>query len=267
VAAGTSSPSVAPLCDSLVAASGRLATMLRRDPDPSAPSIGVWTLGETAAHVSSSSAYFLAVARGQVVEPEDLDHVDRSNAARLAADPERTPRILADRLEQGEEELVAYARSVDGDPIVRPFVGVDLPLSSVLAIELGELLVHGDDIARAARRSWRIARDDAALTLEGFLPLLPFVVDERRAQDVVMRCELRIRGGSRAVVVIDHGALRVESPSPAPVDHRLSVDPATFLLLMFQRVGMLRSIARGKVCAWGRRPWRAMTLRSVLKTI
>lgn len=262
-----SPPSIERLCDSLLGASGRLATMLRRGPDPSAPSIGVWTLGETAAHVSSSSAYFLAVARGQVIEPEDLDHVDRSNAAGLAADPERMPGVLADRLEQGEEELVSYARSVDGDPIVRPFVGVDLPLSSVLAIELGELLVHGDDIARAARRSWRIPRDDAALTLEGFLPLLPFVVDERRARDVVMRCELRIRGGSRVVVVIDHGALWVEPASPGPVDCRLSVDPATFLLLMFLRVGMLRSIARGKVCAWGRRPWRATTLRSVLKTI
>jgi len=259
--------SIGLLCDALGRASERFTTMLRLDPDPSARAIGVWTVGETAAHVSSSPAYFLAVARGEVAEPEVLDDLGRSNAERLAADPERGPRVLAQRVERGEEELSSYARTADGDPLVRPFAGVDVPLSSVLAIELSELLVHGDDIARAARLPWRIPRDEAALALDGLVPLLPFLVDEQRAIGVRMRCELRIRGGVSVILALEGGRLRLEPPSSTPVDCRMSVEPVAFLLLSFHRTGLLGPILRGRIVAWGRRPWRAPTLQAVLKTI
>ena len=267
MAAVISPPPVGRLCDSLQRASGRLAALLRRDPDPAARAIGRWNIGETAAHASSSPTHFLAVARGEIADLETIDHVDRSNAEHLASDPERRPRVLAARLERADDELVSYARTVDGDPVVRLFGGVDVPLSTLLAVELGELLVHGDDIARAARFSWRIPRDEAAVALDGLIPLLPAVVDERRARDLRMRCELRIRGGSRAVVEIDRGVLRVEPPSGRPVDCRISADPVTFLLLVFHRVGLIRAIARGGVTAWGRRPWRAARLQTALKTL
>ncbi len=267
MAAVIAPPPVGLLCDSLQHASERFAALLRRDPDPFAPAIGRWNVGETAAHASSSPAHFLAVARGEVAELEALDHVDRSNAEHLASDPERRPRILADRLERADDALVSYARTVDGDPVVRLFAGVDAPLSTVLAVELGELLVHGDDIARAARLSWRIPKEEAAVALDGLIPLLPAVVDEHRARKMRMRCELRIRGGSRSVVAIDRGVLWVEPPSARSVDCRISVDPVTFLLLVFHRMGPLRAMARGGIIAWGRRPWRAARLQTALKTI
>jgi hypothetical protein len=108
---------------------------------------------------------------------------------------------------------------------------------------------------------------EAGLALEGLLPLLPFMVDERSAADVALRCELRVRGGSRSVVEIDRGTLRVEPPSAAPVDCRLSVDPVAFLLLTYNRVSLPGPILRGRLVAWGRRPWLAMRLQASLKTI
>lgn len=47
---------------------------------------------------------------------ERLDEVDAGNARGLAENPERDPRVPADRLDRGGEALVAYARQVDGDP-------------------------------------------------------------------------------------------------------------------------------------------------------
>jgi len=267
MAAMTPSPSIGRLCDALDRASGRFVALLRRGPDPSAPAIGRWTVGETAAHASRSPTYFLAVARGEVADPHSLDDVARSNAEVLAADPERDPRVLAARLAPAHEELVSFVRTVQGDPVLRPFAGVDVPLSTVLAVELGELLVHGRDIARAARLRWRIPRDEAALAGDGLLPILPFAVDEARAARRAMRSELRIRGGARARLVLEHGELRVEPVSDAPLDCRISADPAAFLLLAFHRTGMLGPILRGELIAWGRRPWRAMGLPRVLKTI
>jgi hypothetical protein len=262
-----SSPIVARLCDALLRASDRFVRLLRTDPEPSARAIGTWTIGETAAHASSSPTYFLAVARSELTEPHAIEGVARSNAEVLASDPERRPRVLADRSQRGEEELVSFARTLTGDPILRPFDGVDVPLSTVLAVELGELLVHGEDIARAARLPWRIPRDEAALTLEGYLPILPFTVDERRAAGRTMRCELRVRGGTRARLVLEDGVLRVELLSSDPVDGRISVDPAALLRLVFHRTGIIGPIVRGELLAWGRRPWRAMVLPRVLKTI
>lgn len=264
---GPSSSLVGRLCDALDAASERFVALLRRGPDPTAPAIGTWTVGETAAHVSRSPTYFLSVARGEVTDPHALDDVARTNAEHLAADPERDPQVLADRLEPAHEAFVSFVRTVDGDPLVRPFGGVEVPLSSVLTVELAELLVHGDDIARAVRIGWPIPRDEAAITLDGLLPLLPFVVDEERARTVEMRCELRVRGGDRALLVLEGGRLRVERPSAAPVDCRMSVDPAAFLLLAYRRIGMLGPIVRGRIVAWGRRPWRAASLQTVLKPI
>ncbi len=136
-------PAIGPLCDALLDASDRFASMLRQVRDPTVPAIGVWNIGETAAHASSSHAHFLAIARGDPVEVEDYDDIAESNARALAADPERDPQVLADRLARGEREFVSYVRGVEGDPLVEPFVGMKVPQSTVAAIELGEILVHG----------------------------------------------------------------------------------------------------------------------------
>jgi hypothetical protein len=53
------------------------------------------------------------------------------------------------------------------------------PLSTLLAVELGEVLVHGHDIARASGLPWSIDRAQAAAG--GMLPLLPHLVDRERA--------------------------------------------------------------------------------------
>ena len=41
-----------------------LAAVMRQVRDPAVRAVGVWSIGETAAHVSGSSGYFLAAARG-----------------------------------------------------------------------------------------------------------------------------------------------------------------------------------------------------------
>lgn len=70
----------------------------------------------------------------------------------------------------------------------------------------------------------------------------------------------------RAVLVVDRGTLRVEAPSTRPVDCRVSVDPVAFLLLSFGRIGQWQPILQRKLVAWGRRPWLAAKIQSVLKS-
>lgn len=234
---------------------GLIAGLVTRVPDPGAHAIGVWSVAETAAHLSHSGTYFLDAARGEADPLEDLAENATSMVRAVAADPERRLDVLADRIMAGEGALVAYARSVSGDPLVRPFVDVDVRLSAMLAVELAELLVHGWDIARRSERGWEIRPSDAVMALAGVFSLLPYLVDQDRASHLVGSCEVRIRGGYRVVMHMDHGRVYLTLPEGVRPDSRLSVDPVAFLLLAYGRIGQLQQALRGRVVPSGRRPW------------
>ncbi len=214
--------------------SQRVADLLLTVEDPWAPAIGVWNVAETATHLSQSSAAFLASAAGQA-EPEDLGHNATATVRAVAAEPERDLGVLAQRIRSGEEALVAFARSVEGDPLVPAFQGIELPLSAVLALELAELLVHGRDIARAARLPWPIRPAEADLALRGVVAMLPYQLDPQRASALRLSCELRVRHGSRALIVVRDGVAEVTAAGSARPDCLLTVEPVTFLLLAYGR--------------------------------
>ena len=196
-------------CQALLTYSARFADALEHVGDPAVRAVGVWSIAETAVHVSQSSPYFLAAARGRA-QLEDVSDNAATTVRSVAEEPERDLRVLAGRIVHGERDLVAYARAAGGDPPVTPFAGLEVPLSSMLGIELGELLVRGFDVTRAAGLPWPIQPADAALALGGGLRVLPLLLDTRRAAGLKIRLKLHIRHGSPLVIVIDNEALRVE---------------------------------------------------------
>lgn len=261
---GWSAPAVGALCDELIGTASALAAVMRQVADAASPAVGVWTVGEAAAHVSGSADYFLGAARGDRVR-ERIDQVDVANARALAAEHERDPRRLAARLEAGEAALAAFAREADDDPLVQPFEGVEVPLSTLLGIELGELLVHGFDIANAAGLGWRISPEAALLTLQAYLPLLPFVLDRGRARGLRLALEIRVRGMRPMVVSIADQRLAVHRANRgARVDAHMAVSPVAYLLLTWNRVPAWKAIVRGQLLVWGRHPGRAAQLGDLM---
>lgn len=251
-------------CDALETAGQQLAASMRQVRDPRPTAVGTWSIGDTANHVSGSGGYFLAVAEGQVA-PERLEDVDEGNAKALVEDPERSPRVLADRLLRNDTALIRYARAVPDDPVVEPFAGVRVPLSALVGIQLGEVLVHGFDIARGAGLPWRIDPDHANLAHRAYLPLLPYAVDADKAAHLQVSVDLRIRGMEPHVLVVENGALRVEPSSGQRVDVHMSVDPVAYLLLVWNRIPAWKPLLRGHMLVWGRRPWMLRSFQSAVE--
>lgn len=253
-------------CDALLRCSDAFAATLRQVGDPTRPAVGVWNIAETAVHVSQSAPYFLAAARSEA-EPEDLDENAAATREQVRAEQERRLDVLADRIVRGERELVRYARTLDGDPTVAPFRRVTMPLSAMLAVELGELLVHGWDVARASELPWHIDPADAATALDGSVHVLPALVDPEKSRGVRLSCELRVRHGRRWLLVVQDGALTVPRERTGRIDCHASVDPVAFLLVSFNRTSPVRAMTTGKIVIWGRRPWAFPRLQRVLKPV
>jgi hypothetical protein len=93
------------------------------------------------------------------------------------------------------------------------------------------------------------------------------VIDPTKAEGFNARLAFRIRGGIEATLVFDNGVLQIDAAGAEPVDCRLSVDPAAYLLLSFNRINPTFPALQGKIVAWGRKPWLAFRMASLFKTI
>jgi hypothetical protein len=184
----TNTASVDAICDALVASRAKLSAVMRQITDPSPHAVGTWIIGETARHLSGSAEYFLAAARGEA-DLERLDEVDAGNARDLVDNPERDPRVLADRFDRGGEALVAYAWQVDGDPAVTPFAGVEVPFSTLLGVEL---------------------RGGARTRLRHCARRRPSMAHRPATRRAGLAIDLRVRGMRPVVARIQDGTLTVD---------------------------------------------------------
>jgi hypothetical protein len=92
------------------------------------------------------------------------------------------------------------------------------------------------------------------------------MLDPDRASALRLSCELRVRHGFRALLVVWDGDARLAPAGSATPDCRLSVEPVSFLLLGYQRIPRLRPVAQGKLVPWGHRPWLVGRLMAAVRT-
>lgn len=258
----------------LAAAVVRSAQLWRSIADSSAPVPGLaWTAGQTAAHVVADMGEYTEVLTRHVNgETAELNTPDGSPArARNSANdrhlvdvPERDMRRLADLLEAAAAKYLAAASAIDTSERVALLTadGLVLEPAVMTCLLLGEQLVHGLDIARAAHRPWNIERDDALLAIPAALSLVPKYLRPRTTN---ASFEFRLRGAPRYRVAIGDGT-GVVTVAGKKADCVITADPVTFLLLGLNRVPQLPQLLRGKLRAGGRKPWLAAKFGTLLES-
>lgn len=239
----------------LEAVARRLVGLLEAVPDPAAPTRGLaWTLGETSLHLADGPALYADFARGRAL-PEPTIDLGPVFARRMAAQPERTPSLLARRLEANTRRYLAETAELPATHPVPFFGAVTIELAVQSAILLGEFAVHGHDVARSIGRRWPIEAAHARLVVAALTALLPRYVDRASAGGLTATYQVRLRGGPSFQVRFDGGTAAVGPPQPGAADCRLTADPVTFLLVAYGRRSQWPGILRGRLLAWGRRPW------------
>jgi hypothetical protein len=180
--------------------------------------------------------------------------------------------VLADRIESRAAAFLEEARSHSADERRAWLVeGTTVPMPVLTCHLLNEAIMHGRDIAKADGRHWPIKATHAGLVFDGFIwPVIQALgprsmVDQEAAAGVRAVYDIRVRGGGRYRFTFDHGALTIEAPSSTRVDCHISADAVAFLLVAWGRQSQWEAIAKGKLLAWGRKPWLGPKFRSLLR--
>jgi hypothetical protein len=247
--------------EALREAGARLVDLIHAVEQPSASAIGTWSVADVAAHLTHALTLDRDALAGAVLPHTIVDErsMAQLNDQLLRSDPERDPPALAARVAHLIAEIDVAAQHHQGGTVA--WLGsAQLAPSAVVCHALEECLMHGHDIAKAARLRWPIERRHALLALEaGVFPLMSALppeamVDPSKAANLRLTVDVRILGGGRINMCLTDGRLELKPPTRRP-DAHLVTDPADLMLTFLGRQGIARPIARGRLVAWGRRAW------------
>lgn len=242
-----------------------LISLVRFAPDVRARAIGEWSVRDVGVHLTHVFDHYREILDGGGAGAQTFDEAARNTQAFMDASPLTAAPDIADELDAGSKRFLERVHRIDGDPIVPYVGGIPVASSCIVAIVLGEILVHGYDIARASGSPWPIDRHGAALTLKGISAVTVHFVDKERAAGFRARYDVGLRGETHLHYVFDDGQLRIEEPSREPVDVHISADPATLLLMGYGRISPVKPALTGKLLAWGRKPWLSMKMATLLR--
>jgi SCP-2 sterol transfer family len=266
----------------------RVTALLRSLHDPGVHAVGQWTLGEVAMHLSQVWIAVPGLARRDLsrihrVVPSlagaagdslirDMWDLGETTMLAVKSDPERDPHVLADHIEARAQEYLSECRGADPDaPRAWLVEGATVRQATLTYHLLNETIMHGGDIAHAAGRPWPIEPAHAAMVLGRFIvPVIQALdpramVDPEKVGGLQATYDIRIRGGDHFHFIFNDGALTVEDPSPRKVDCHISADPVAFLMVVWARQSQWTAIAKGKLLAWGRKPWLGPRFKTLIR--
>jgi hypothetical protein len=237
---------------------------LARSADPHARRPGLdWTVQQVVAHMLSVAHRYQILAEGmdfhRASHPRELDQINQDElGAVMAPVPD-----LVDQLEALAPVMDEFFDTLSDDYSCEFHCGVMVSGTMAQTNWLGELVLHGDDIARSIGVPWEIRERDMLLLLRGMMEAVSAYVrdDVSRATDICVALQIP---EARPYVIHVHNGIaewRARRSADRP-DAVLRSPAATMVQTLLQRIGPVTAARRGLRIVGGRRPWRAMKLQS-----
>ena len=236
---------------------------LIRTSDPQArPPGSAWTVQQIAAHVLTVGHRYRDLGstgdyqRGNT--PEEVIAINQADIdAAMAPIPE-----LADQLTMLQPQIDRFFDATTDDGRIHRFHcdafvdGITLQTNW-----LGEVLMHGSDIAQAAEVPWDFPDRAWALVLRGGMQIAPAYVRADLPADTKATVAFTTPGARPYLMQVQGSAAqcRAVRPDDRP-DAVLRAPASTLAQLFYQRIGPLTAARRGLRIAGGRRPWVALKL-------
>jgi uncharacterized protein (TIGR03083 family) len=255
--------------DELGVAATRFVELARRAPDPAAPVPATpgWTVADLVGHVAIETDRYAGEVEGCGEWSASAADIGATNARCLAQLDTRDVAVLTERIRTRVSDYVAVLASRDLDLRSHGFDGGLLLTSRQGAgVLLGELTIHGRDLAAATGRRAPLAAATASLVLDGVIAAMPAMLDPAGAAGVTLSVEIRVRGAGRRRLRLADGTLEVDGPRHGAPDVVISAKPVPFLLLSYGRIGRARALLGGNI-VWGRHPHRAFLLDRLFRPI
>ena len=185
-----------------------------------------WNVGQVVAHVQSVFLRYTQDGRRSET-PQGVAQQNADDVARLGTDMDAAAASIL-------EQVAAIEPFVAGTAPERTFPfhgGQQATLTTGWGNALGELLAHGDDIARATGTEFSLPGPDLELFWRWTASMLQgWVRPEAKRTRESWRLDFPF---GPIDVLLDHGALHWDEPLPAAPDHVVDVEDTVELTLAF----------------------------------
>ena len=243
----------------ILAVGRRVADLVRAAPDGAAGVKGLtWSIAEVAAHVATVLDWRSYAAAVFDVSAPGLHPA--YNEQKLRQFTERDLGVLARVIEDRAAEAVEQLGD-DANRRVYEF-GIQRTIASYAGLLLGELVIHGRDLARTLHQRWPISPDRARTVFYAGTEVLPYLVDRDVARGLQGVYEIRLRRGMPIFIRVNDSRVSVSlGDPPGYIDLHVSGEPVAYMLVGYGRMSEWRAALTGKIVTWGPRPWLALPLR------
>jgi len=217
----------------------RTTDLLRSVPPDLALASGTWTARDVAAHLVTVIGRYLDPGVTLARSPREVDEINRRELDALEGVP------VNELLEMLAARAAEYTQFWPLLPLDQQFPfhsGVSVDVAALRSNWIGELVIHGRDVALAA--GTEVAIDDAVglLLVRLLLQVLPGYL---RAADIgTAVLVVEPAGGEPVTVRVDSGTTQVQAGGDAAAA-RLRGSPATLALLLYHRLDVDGALAAG----------------------
>jgi hypothetical protein len=235
---------------------------LARTADATKPLRGsAWTVWESVAHVATVAPRYSKFPDGTQQLAETPAVLPALNAAEIQELSQQPVDELLDLLDRSVEAVISQVQAYgDAPPLYRFHGGEMVGADVALGILLGELLVHGRDLATTMHRSWPVTRQQVWLIWAGVEPILPGWVDPDRSAGHRTAYQIHLGDNRQHVLCFTDGRLTTELSPGRRIDCHIGGSPQAILLILYRRLSSWQAALTGRVAAWGARPWLAFSV-------